>query len=1074
MLEFCAAIVFPLSVVPSVQGGGGCSTVSLAPSSPVADGNRDLSITVGDLNLDGKPDMAVADPEQNSVKILLGDGTGGFLEAPAVDGGPRPRMVAIGDLDRDGNPDLAIASEGNPGGGYVTIQLGDGMGGFSSGSPVTAGPSPHFVALGDLNLDGKLDLAVVDFGCFQCSSNVKIHLGDGAGGFSIGSPLDAEDHEDYPDCLAIEDLNLDGKPDLAIANTNVNDVTIRLGDGMGGFPDADATRVNVGLDPWTGPTFLAVGDLDLDGKPDLATANIGINDVAIRLGDGLGGFPRGSNFSLRASPRALASGDFNLDGKPDLAVACPGNLVSESILEIWLGDGQGGFPDARRSILESGLVVSPDSLGMGDFDLDGKPDLAVAGLDHIGTGSYVTVHRNACAAYPCAATRFSQPAGSPLGVAASPSSVAIGDFDLDGKPDMAVPDADFASVSILLGNGAGGFTADSFVGAGSNPEGVASGDFDLDGKPDLAIANRGSANVTIRLGDGQGGFPDDRSSAVSADIGATSVAVGDLNLDGKLDLAVANAGSSDFDGNVTIHLGDGTGAFPARSVLGWEELGFAWSQPSSVAIDDLDLDGKPDIAVANFESGDVTVRLGDGLGGFPEAETSVWGVDGPPTCLATGDLNLDGKPDLAVACPTDSMVHGHLTLLLGDGLGGFSSSSTWRGESSPTHVAIEDLDLDGKPDLAVTSSDEFVSIRLGDGAGGFVAGTSSVFAGQFPRSVATGDLNLDDRPDLAVATRGSFGDGSVIVQLSTCGANRLPEVFAGDDRMVECAGGTTPVTLDGSGSDDDGDELLYSWEEHGHPIEEGVNPTVALHPGSHTLTLIVRDPHGGMASDDVTIEVVDTTAPTITLLGSDTLTVECHTSFTDPGADASDACGIAELSSSGSVDVNALGSYTITYTATDGTSSAEATRTVNVVDSSAPAITPTTNVIRLDKANHKYVEFAVGAFALGATDGCDAAIDVSDVVIASVSSDEPENVAGTGDGNTLQDIVIAANCRSVRLRAERADGRNGRVYTVTLQVKDTAGNVGVATRQVFVPVVAGGTATNEGAAAGYTVSGSCH
>ena len=100
----------------------------------------------------------------------------------------------------------------------------------------------------------------------------------------------------------------------------------------------------------------------------------------------------------------------------------------------------------------------------------------------------------------------------------------------------------------------------------------------------------------------------------------------------------------------------------------------------------------------------------------------------------------------------------------------------------------------------------------------------------------------------------------------------------------------------------------------------------------------------------------------------------------------------------------------------------------------------------------------------------DSGVDVNDIVISQVTSDEPENANGNGDGNTTNDIVIAANCKSVQLRAERADESNGRVYTITLKVKDAAGNVGMGVRKVFVPVNSGGTAI-EGPGPGYSVTG---
>jgi hypothetical protein len=183
--------------------------------------------------------------------------------------------------------------------------------------------------------------------------------------------------------------------------------------------------------------------------------------------------------------------------------------------------------------------------------------------------------------------------------------------------------------------------------------------------------------------------------------------------------------------------------------------------------------------------------------------------------------------------------------------------------------------------------------------------------------------------------------------------NRPPTANAGADQTPECAGATTPVTLDGSSSSDpDNNSLTYSWKEEATEIATGVSPTVNLSTGTHTITLTVTDPSNASNTDDVVVTIQDTTAPVITLNGANPMSVECHTSFTDPGATASDTCaGPVSVSSSGSVNVNVPGSYTITYSTSDGANPAAATRTVNVVDTIAPTITLTTNVIKLNTAN---------------------------------------------------------------------------------------------------------------------------
>jgi uncharacterized repeat protein (TIGR01451 family) len=339
-----------------------------------------------------------------------------------------------------------------------------------------------------------------------------------------------------------------------------------------------------------------------------------------------------------------------------------------------------------------------------------------------------------------------------------------------------------------------------------------------------------------------------------------------------------------------------------------------------------------------------------------------------------------------------------------------------------------------------------------------------------------------------------------------------------------------------------------------------VNPHA---PGTYTITYTacVEDAPGHCdpartSSVDRTITIEDTLAPTITVEGGNPLTVECHTTFTDPGATAHDACaGDFPATASGTVDANTVGPYTITYNATDpsGHAATPVTRRVNVVDTTAPTVTAPPNVTVYTGAgstscsqtvsdaalgaasandscqgslattrsgvpsgnifptgqtfitysatdahnntgtatqtvtvidntppvitvngvtksmwppNHKYQTFGVTTFVTSVSDNCDSSLGIGSVVIEKVTSDETEN--GNGDGNTLNDIIIGGDCRTVQLRAERDGGGNGRVYTITFMVTDSSGNVSRATGKVVVPHNPGETPIDSGPH--YTVS----
>ena len=755
--------------------GNGSGGFTAASGSPFAAGANPYSVAVGDFNGDGKPDLAVANYSSNNVTVLLGNGSGGFT---AASGSPfavglLPVSVAVGDFNGDGKPDLAVANDAD---GNVTVLLGNGSGGFTaaSGSPFAAGANPFSVAVGDFNGDGKPDLAFANYS----SNNVTVLLGNGSGGFTpaSGSPFAVGTG---PASVAVGDFNGDGKPDLAVAN--FNNVTVLLGNGSGGFTAAAGSPFAVGARPYS----VAVADFNGDGNPDLAAANLDSDNVTVLLGNGSGGFTAasGSPFAVGTGPASVAVGDFNGDGKPDLAVAnlyftsnnvtvllntAPTITANPASMTFYAGVGQAvpaaipvsvssstGGSTYTAASNQSWLTANPTSNATG-----GVTTVALsANPASLTAGTYSGTVRFTAPGFFDAATAvtfslaspsggFTAASGSPFAAGVDPGSVAVGDFNGDGKQDLAVANWGDSTVTVLLGNGSGGFTAVSGnpSAVGPQPESIAVGDFNGDGKPDLATANLGG-NVTVLLGNGSGGFTPAAGSPFAVQY-PWSVAVGDFNGDGKQDLAIASggAGGGTNSNSVTVLLSNGSGGF---TVAPGSPFAAGWG-PSSVAVGDFNGDGKPDLAVTNYSSIDVTVLLGNGLGGFTAAPGSPYAVGRYPNSVAVGDLNGDGKPDLAVTTN-----YSGVTVLLGNGSGGFTPApgSPFAAGTYPFSVAVGDFNGDGKPDLAVANLNSGdLTVLLGNGSGGFTPASGNPFAvGAYLSSVAMGDFNGDGRPDLAVA-----------------------------------------------------------------------------------------------------------------------------------------------------------------------------------------------------------------------------------------------------------------------------------------------------------------------------------
>ena len=332
---------------------------------------------------------------------------------------------------------------------------------------------------------------------------------------------------------------------------------------------------------------------------------------------------------------------------------------------------------------------------------------------------------------------FSTPANHTVGI--TPYSVATADFDADGALDLVVPNRNSNTVSVLLGDGAGDFAeADSFA-AGEGSVEVAIEDFNGDARPDLAVTDFEENAVSVLLGDGAGGFGPPTS--FPAGEGALAVAADDFNGDDHPDLAVANFLSDD----VSILLGDGAGAFaaPANIAVG--------GRPQSVAAGRFNGDAIPDLAVANSRDNDVSILLGDGTGGFVAVGDHAVGTT--PMSLATGEFDNDpaGGTDLAVA----NFGSNNVSVLLGDGDGGFGAATTHATGGEPPWVAVADLDADGHDDITVpNSTDANVSVLLGEGAGSFEP-QATFNVGLLPYGVAAGAFDGDPRLDLAVANIGT-------------------------------------------------------------------------------------------------------------------------------------------------------------------------------------------------------------------------------------------------------------------------------------------------------------------------------
>ena len=638
---------------------------------------------------------------------------------------------------------------------------------------------PSSVRLTDLDADGALDMLVAD----TTGDSLTVHRGRGNGAFypAIIFPL-MPSSGGSDRFIAVGDFNADGRPDVAVSGVTSPSVSVLLGDA--------ANLLSPRIDsPLASGASLTVGDFDGDGRSDMFAGLVTGNVVFLR-GAGTG------TFSQPASPttggRWITSGDFDGDARLDIAAS------TGSVVRVMLGSGNGTLQAVTTVPLPGSGVPA-----LLDVNSDGRLDLAVT------NGSAVSV------ALGQGTGTFGAPTNYSTGMSGA-GFMASGDLNADGLVDLVT--ANSAGVSVLLGTISGGFVLAPAVAIPSGPRAMALGDLTGDGKVDLMVASPSMLTPLAGRGDGAFSAPTTRTFSV----GTTPffIASGDFNADGKLDLVSANSASN----SLSVALGIGDGSFLAPTLYGAGGLAL------SVLSVDLDADGALDLITANRSDNTITVRRGTGSGTFPTAVTIPvpWG----PSHVVAADFNGDGLKDLVTAnIGADSV-----TILKGNGAGGFQPAVSFAAFGGPHALAVADYDSDGNLDLAVALfNSNRVGVLLGNGNGTFRTPVTYL-VGTNPRSIVAGDFDGDGRPDLAVGhfigtymsvLRGA-GSGTFAPQAAYLLGSQQVSIFSSD---IDADGKLDLLTTNG-----DGRLSLF----------RGKGDATFLSPVSYT---VAASPYGGIVGD---------------------------------------------------------------------------------------------------------------------------------------------------------------------------------------------------------------------------------
>jgi len=662
------------------------------------------TVHLRDLDGDGKLDLIVVGSTEVSVMLGHGDTSFGASIDSALDGTPID-SVAVADLDGDGHLDLVLTHPAS-----IQTLLGDGAGRFTRRLVVPANAA-RASAVADLDGDGKPDLVLA-------GGTVRVRLGIGDGTFGAEKPFATRQG---PTVVAIADLDGDGIPDVIAASELDTTVNVLAGVGDG------TLKAAVNQEGVSTPTQLVATDLNGDGKPDLVIgSHLGGVGVLLNAGNGTLGavvaYPVGE--PQNSELVGLAVDDVNHDDKPDV-VALVGHQV---VVLAGTADGTLVSPTVVSRVLSEAHEIV-----LGDVSGDGALDVMIAK----SRSSTVSVLQRDGSGGWFAATPYGA-------VGRADAAVAATDLNGDGNLDLVLFTAGKSElpssgpVSVALGTPGGGFTDPVVVTQGGR---VRVQDITGDGIADL-IVSRGYGGLTVLAGRGDGAFLDPVSiSKLFADV----VAIGDVDGDGKLDLVVAQGA-----GLAELYAGHGDGTFQDAGAL-WQ--GTRHTFIDSIALGDLNHDGKLDVVVAHdiFNCAEcdhgtpgleVLLNQGDGTlsPGFhsPVAENEATLVD----------LDGDGKLDLVTTGSGGALVrHG-----VGDG--DLQAAVSYPTEQAG-ELRVVDLTGDGKLDLVTGSFfPGGLSVLPGNGDGTFQPKLAYANAVQ---SIAVADVNHDGRLDIITASATSGG-----------------------------------------------------------------------------------------------------------------------------------------------------------------------------------------------------------------------------------------------------------------------------------------------------------------------------
>jgi hypothetical protein len=858
------------------------SVVSFAAKIDFRTNSGPYTIAIGDLDGDGKPDIAIANNGSNYITLYKNNSTPGtisFIKRIDLMVGTNPYGIAIGDLDKDGKSELVVSTQGSNSALWIlkNTSVPDS---FSFSLPVSyASLAAAFtLAIGDLDGDGNPDIAATGG---NPSAILTLRNISSPGNLAFDPPKNFTTGNYMVD-VAIRDLDGDSKPELIAVNRFANSVSVLKNRSTVGNVDFEN---HVDFAVGEAPLIAAIADLDGDGRPDIITANSSSDKISIlknMIGDtvapiitsftpayGITGSPvkiLGKNFTGAISVQfgGVNAASFTVDSSTGISAivgqGASGNLTvmtgfgtatdsgfifkgpliyhyaptngtagdtiqisgtnftgvttvsfggvvassflikSDTTIEAILGNGASG---------NVAVISSEGNYSLAGFGYGGKPSIISFSPVSGPVGSTVIINGNNFNAStdgnivyfgPVRATvnvaspsqlQVVVPAGAvydPISVTANylsaysslpfnvnfldgdsimspnsfslagnfntgnyPVAVAVSDLDQDGRPDLITANSIANTLSILQNNGSAGnfsFKANTDLSTGPGPKNIAVADLNGDGKPDIVVSDFNSGDsgyVSIFENTSQNGIISfDTVLNIPTGNGSNGVSIADMNLDGKPDIIVTSGNSGIF--SILKNTSAGSGPLSFAPKLDYNTSLF---HPDNITVADLDNDGKPDIVISDFSNLSIAIYRNKTTGGLISLDQPVsYPVGQNPGYVRAGDLDGDGKPDLAVANYSSGTITFYKNMCVP---GSIIFGNRIDSAIAATSIDFADLNGDGKLDISVgryQTGNLSVIQNISGGAELSLSPAIDFKTGNFDVFGTIADLDGDGRPDL--------------------------------------------------------------------------------------------------------------------------------------------------------------------------------------------------------------------------------------------------------------------------------------------------------------------------------------